>query len=152
NASFKTAAGSTVLASVSTTSGSTTITKPSASPNFTSAMVGSEISGTGITAGTVISAFGSATSVTLSAAATATGTISATITYFASPNGSGAGRDALRNSIAGTFPNSTVGAGQGCVDIGRSSAERRAVSALGPDLPTFQYYAMALDGLTVVST
>jgi ABC-type phosphate transport system substrate-binding protein len=67
---------------------------------------------------------------------------------FASPNGSGAGRDALKNSVAGTFPDGPTGAGKGCVDIARSSAEPRAI---GSDLATFEYYAFALDDVTWAS-
>jgi PBP superfamily domain len=66
---------------------------------------------------------------------------------FAAPNGSGAGRDALKNSILGTFPDAahnSPGAG-GCIDIARSSAEPRAV---GTDNSTFEYYALALDQIT----
>lgn len=63
----------------------------------------------------------------------------------ASPNGSGAGRNALKNSIAGTYPDATTGAGKGCVDIARSSAEPRGTA--GGDLGTFQYYAFALDAV-----
>jgi ABC-type phosphate transport system substrate-binding protein len=71
---------------------------------------------------------------------------------FAAPNGSGAGRDALKNSILGTFPdaahNGAPSTGGGCVDIARSSAEPRPI---GTDNATFQYYAMALDQITWAS-
>src|SRR5262245_9278075 len=67
---------------------------------------------------------------------------------FASPNGSGAGRDALKGSVAGTYPDDAHGAGGGCIDIARSSAEPRAI---GSDNATFEYYAMALDLITWAS-
>ena len=53
----------------------------------------------------------------------------------ASPNGSGAGRDALKAS---------VNAGDGCIDIARSSGAPRAI---GTDLASFEYYAFALDAV-----
>lgn len=55
----------------------------------------------------------------------------------ASPNGSSNGRNALRNS---------VNAGDGCVDIARSSAGPRAIGPTG-DLASFEYYAFGLDAL-----
>jgi phosphate transport system substrate-binding protein len=51
------------------------------------------------------------------------------------PNGSGAGRDALRASI---------NAGDACIDVARSSSGPRAV---GQDLATFEYYAFAMDAV-----
>lgn len=57
----------------------------------------------------------------------------------APPNGSSAGRDALRQSVL---------AGDGCVDIARSSGQPRAVgTGSGQDLASFEYYAFALDAL-----
>jgi phosphate transport system substrate-binding protein len=53
----------------------------------------------------------------------------------ASPNGSSAGRDALKASVI---------AGDGCIDIARSSGPPRAI---GTDLATFEYYAYGLDAL-----
>lgn len=53
----------------------------------------------------------------------------------ASPNGSGAGRNALAAS---------VNAGDGCIDIARSSAGPRAI---GQDLASFEYYAFGLDAV-----
>lgn len=52
-----------------------------------------------------------------------------------SPNGSSAGRNALKASVQ---------AGDGCVDIARSSGPPRAVPS---DLATFEYYAFGLDAL-----
>ncbi len=68
---------------------------------------------------------------------------------FVAPQGSGAGRNAVKNSIAGTFPDATVGAGKGCVDIARSSADPRQTA--GGDLISFEYYAFALDMVTWAS-
>jgi phosphate transport system substrate-binding protein len=51
------------------------------------------------------------------------------------PNGSSNGRNALKASVQ---------AGNGCVDIARSSGPPRAI---GSDLATFEYYAFALDAL-----
>jgi phosphate transport system substrate-binding protein len=57
----------------------------------------------------------------------------------ASPNGSGAGRDALKASVL---------AGDGCIDIARSSGAPRAVgSGAGQDPASFEYYAFALDAV-----
>ena len=64
----------------------------------------------------------------------------------ASPNGSGAGRDALKASVI---------AGDGFVDIARSSAGPRPVgSGTGQDPASFEYYAYALDavGVSTAST
>jgi phosphate transport system substrate-binding protein len=66
-----------------------------------------------------------------------------TITYHSppgagevvAPNGSSAGRDALRTSVNN---------GDGCIDIARSSSGPRAI---GQDLATFEYYALALDAV-----
>lgn len=57
------------------------------------------------------------------------------------PNGSSNGRNALRTSVNN---------GDGCIDIARSSAGPRAISATG-DLATFEYYAFALDALGYAS-
>jgi phosphate transport system substrate-binding protein len=55
------------------------------------------------------------------------------------PNGSGAGRDALKASVA---------AGNGCIDIARSSGAPRPIgSGAGQDPATFEYYAYALDAV-----
>lgn len=51
------------------------------------------------------------------------------------PNGSGAGRDALRASVQ---------AGDGCVDVARSSSGPRAI---GQDLASFRYVAFGLDAV-----
>jgi phosphate transport system substrate-binding protein len=62
------------------------------------------------------------------------------------PNGSSAGRDALKASVQ---------ANNGCIDVARSSAgPRPAGTGAGQDLPTFQYYAFALDavGYSTAST
>lgn len=55
----------------------------------------------------------------------------------ASPNGSSAGRNALRVSVL---------AGDGCIDIARSSGGPRAIGPSG-DLATFEYYAFGLDAM-----
>lgn len=55
------------------------------------------------------------------------------------PNGSSAGRDALKTSVI---------ADDGCVDIARSSAPPRPVgTGAGQDPASFEYYAFALDAL-----
>jgi len=55
------------------------------------------------------------------------------------PNGSGAGRDALKASVL---------AGDGCIDIARSSGTPRpAGTGAGQDPSTFNYYAYALDAV-----
>jgi phosphate transport system substrate-binding protein len=62
------------------------------------------------------------------------------------PNGSGAGRDALSASVQ---------AGDGCIDIARSSGAPRAIGTVpGTDLASFEYYAFALDavGFTTASS
>jgi ABC-type phosphate transport system substrate-binding protein len=75
-------------------------------------------------------------------------------TVFDAPQGSGAGRNALKNSVGATFPDavhntgSPSGTGKGCVDIARSSAEPQAI---GTDLATFEYYGFALDDVTWAS-
>jgi phosphate transport system substrate-binding protein len=56
-------------------------------------------------------------------------------TEVLAPNGSGAGRDALKASIT---------AGDGCIDVARSSGGPRAIPT---DLATFEYYAYALDAV-----
>lgn len=75
---FDTSTGVSRSASVTTTNTSTTIT--AATATFESADVGHSITGTGIPAGTTIATFVSATEVTMSQAATASGTVTATIT------------------------------------------------------------------------
>ena len=63
----------------------------------------------------------------------------AAITYPPSPNGSTAGRDALKASVL---------AGNGCVDVARSSSTPRPPgTGAGQDLPSFEYYAFGLDAL-----
>jgi phosphate transport system substrate-binding protein len=64
----------------------------------------------------------------------------------ARPNGSTAGRNALLLSVQ---------AGDGCIDIARSSGPPRAVGTTpGTDLASFEYYAFGLDtlGITTAST
>jgi len=64
----------------------------------------------------------------------------------ARPNGSSAGRNALLLSVQ---------AGDGCIDIARSSGPPRAVGTVpGTDLASFEYYAFGLDtlGITTAST
>ena len=51
------------------------------------------------------------------------------------PNGSGAGRDALKASVT---------AGDSCIDVARSSSGPRAIPS---DLATFEYYAFAMDAV-----
>lgn len=55
------------------------------------------------------------------------------------PNGSSAGRNALKDS---------VNAGDGCIDIARSSGAPRAI---GQDLATFKYVAFAMDAMAYAS-
>ncbi len=60
------------------------------------------------------------------------------------PNGSGAGRDALKASVAN---------GDGCITIARSSSGPRAIGTTpGTDNSTFEYYAYALDAVGWGST
>jgi phosphate transport system substrate-binding protein len=55
------------------------------------------------------------------------------------PNGSSAGRDALKASVAN---------GDGCISIARSSGTPRAIGTTpGTDNSTFEYYAFALDAV-----
>ena len=57
----------------------------------------------------------------------------------ARPNGSGAGRDALKASVL---------AGDGCIDVARSSGAPRPVgSGSGQDLASSEYYAFGLDAV-----
>jgi hypothetical protein len=65
----------------------------------------------------------------------------------AAPNGADAGRDALRASVDGTFPDSSIDAGGGCIDVAASDLGPRAVGPTG-DHSTFQYFASALDVVT----
>ena len=129
-------------------SGTTTVT--SATANFTGADVG-----LAITVGNVSPANGVVIqSVTNSTTAVITGTASATSSAQAATvfrgrvggsviKGSSAGRRALRDSVAGTFPTAQQGTGQGCVDIGRSSADSNVPG--GTDGATKEYNAFALD-------
>ena len=64
----------------------------------------------------------------------------------AAPHGADAGRDALRQSVAGTYPDPSTGAGGGCIDIAASDLDPRAVGSTG-DLATFRYFASALDAV-----
>jgi phosphate transport system substrate-binding protein len=60
------------------------------------------------------------------------------------PNGSSAGRDALKASVL---------AGDGCIDVARSSAGPRPIgTGSGQDLASFEYYAFGLDALWFSST
>lgn len=61
---------------------------------------------------------------------------------LARPNGSGAGRTALLNSL-----NANGGAGDGCLDFSRSSSLNLAASS-----PSLTYIPFAVDGLTYVVT
>jgi ABC-type phosphate transport system substrate-binding protein len=67
------------------------------------------------------------------------------------PDGSDAGRDALRDSVAGEYPDATTDVGHGCVDIARSDVGPRPVGASG-DSATFEYYAYGLDAVTWASS
>ncbi|MGZ4701794.1 MAG: substrate-binding domain-containing protein [Ilumatobacteraceae bacterium] len=117
---------------------------------FTASDVGNTITdGTNadIPFGTTVASFIDASHVTLSANAGVTGTKSVTIASaagsFNSQAGSSAGRRALRDSVNGIYPTSALGAGKGCVDIARSSADSNVPG--GTDNATAQYYAFALD-------
>jgi phosphate transport system substrate-binding protein len=68
----------------------------------------------------------------------------------ASPNGADNGRDALRNAVAGFYPDPSTDGGRGCVDIARSDLGPRAVGPSG-DKPSFEYFAFALDAVTWAS-
>ena len=58
---------------------------------------------------------------------------------LARPNGSGAGRDALKSSVLN---------GDGCIDVARSSAGPRPVgTGAGQDPASFEYYAFGLDAV-----
>ncbi len=61
------------------------------------------------------------------------------------PNGSTAGRNALRDSV-----NNPDAAKKGCIDNARSSSGPRSVSPTG-DNATFEYYALGLDVLGIAS-
>jgi ABC-type phosphate transport system substrate-binding protein len=134
------------------TSGSTTVT--SATANFAVTDVGHFIVGTGIPANATIASVTNSTTAVISANATANSnpanTTQLTIYSFGpgggtviSPNGSGAGRNALRDSVGAAAYPANDGK-HGCIDIARSSGEPRAVGA-GNDNATFEYYAYALD-------
>jgi subtilisin family serine protease len=64
------------------------------------------------------------------------------------PASADAGRDALRDSVAGTYPNSADDSGRGCVDIARSDADPRAI---GTDDAAFRYFAFGIDAVTWAS-
>ena len=67
------------------------------------------------------------------------------------PFGSGEGKRALRDSVAGTYPNATAtnsGALKGCIDIARSSSRPSSSDDGGS---TAQYYGFALDAVTWAS-
>jgi ABC-type phosphate transport system substrate-binding protein len=78
------------------------------------------------------------------------GTPAIALPNYESPQGSGAGRNSLKNSNSGAnglFPGSG-GFGKGCVDIARSSGEPRPVDGTSNgDLATFEYYGFALDSV-----
>jgi subtilisin family serine protease len=63
------------------------------------------------------------------------------------PDGSDAGRDALRTSVEGSYPDAARGAGGGCIDIARSDRGPRPV-APGGDRATFEYFAFGLDAVS----
>ena len=65
---------------------------------------------------------------------------------FPVPEGSDAGRDALKRSVAGVYPSAPIGAGRGCIDIARSDVGPRPAEPSG-DSATFQYFAFALDAV-----
>jgi alpha-tubulin suppressor-like RCC1 family protein len=67
-----------------------------------------------------------------------------------SPDGADQGRSALQQSVAGTFPSPSTGAGRGCVDIARSDVGPRATGTSG-DSTSFEYYAFGLDAVTWAS-
>jgi Tol biopolymer transport system component len=68
-----------------------------------------------------------------------------------SPRGARAGRDALRDSAPGLYPDATRGAGGGCVDLARSDMAPRQIGPAG-DPDTFEYYAYGLDVVTWATT
>ncbi len=142
------------VASVVITSGLNTATiaagKQTATNFFQASDVGNAITdGTNgdIPFGTTVASFIDASHVTLSANAGVTGTKTVTVATapgsFNSPAGSSAGRRALRDSVNGIFPTSAIGAGKGCVDIGRSSADANVPG--GTDNATAEYYVFVLD-------
>src|SRR5262249_43050523 len=67
------------------------------------------------------------------------------------PSNSDAGRDALRDSVAGTYPDPATDATKRCINIARSDAPPRAIGPSG-DNATFEYYGYALDTVTWAST
>lgn len=80
------------------------------------------------------------------------GTAAIPAPFIESPQGSSAGRNALRDSVGGAnglFP-SPGGFGKGCIDIARSSAEPRAIAG-NADNATFEYYGFALDAVNWAS-
>jgi hypothetical protein len=69
----------------------------------------------------------------------------------ASPDGADEGRDALRDSASGNFPDQATGAGQGCIGIARSDAPLRSIGS-SADSGAFEYYGFALDAVTWATT
>jgi subtilisin family serine protease len=67
---------------------------------------------------------------------------------FVPPASADAGRDALRDSAAGTYPSAVVDAGHGCVDIARSDSDPRTI---GTDDAAFRYFAFGIDAVTWAS-
>jgi hypothetical protein len=137
------------------TAGSNHIT--SATANFVAGDVGHFIAATGIAASQTITAVNSTTDATFSGATPTANASNLQLVVYGfgstggttiSPNGSGAGRDALKASAGGTF---VGGSGSGCVDIARSSGEPRALTGSGSDNTTFEYYAFALDEIDIMS-
>jgi streptogramin lyase len=66
------------------------------------------------------------------------------------PNGASGGLDALRQSVAGTYPDIPSGTGRGCIDIVRSDRPPRPTGSSG-DNASFEYYDYALDAVTWAS-
>jgi phosphate transport system substrate-binding protein len=76
---------------------------------------------------------------------------SASTGVVAAPSNADAGRDALRESTSGMYPDPTTDAGKGCVDIARSDTPPREIGADG-DNASFEYYGYALDAVTWATT
>jgi ABC-type phosphate transport system substrate-binding protein len=74
-------------------------------------------------------------------------TVVNTLTNAHSPNGSGAGLDALKAAETSAYPVSGAG-GAGCIDIARSSGGPRGLAS---DPATFEYYAFGLDAVSWAS-
>jgi hypothetical protein len=148
---------------INTTNGSTTVVAGPGT-SFANTDTGSFITGTGIPnpannqPPTTTVTFVDATHLTLSVAATATSVSPITAALsgpgaFFSPNGSSAGRRALRDSVAGIYPTSAATSGgtkHGCLDIARTSADF-GVPDTTVDPTHDEYYAFALDQIAVAS-